>query len=107
MNRVPVAERADWRVEADQLEPDVYVVRVSSPDGRSWARWYARPAGRCKPRRGRPAAARPYVLASSPSGAGYIRSYPTFEAAATAANLNARRWLGSSWGLKGPARRLP
>lgn len=93
--RPSAAERAAYRVEADQSAPNAYHVRVAAPDGR-FAQWwvYPSPTGR-------------FLLCNRPDPGALIRAYPDFDRATRAANLRARHWLGSCWGLKGPARRLP
>jgi hypothetical protein len=92
--RLSAAERAAFTVEADQDNPNAYHVRVAAPDGR-FAQWWVYPRGDG------------YVLCNRPDPGALIRAYPDFDRATRAANLRARHWLGSCWGLRGPARRLP
>lgn len=111
-----MAERAQYVFEAEQPTPDSYHVRVADPTGRRWAQWWVFPVPPLPPSGGRlarrryragiPTGAR-FVLCSRPDPAAVIRAYPEFDKATAAANLRARTWLGSCWGLKSPARKLP
>lgn len=111
--RVPADERAAYRVITEAPDPEHYTIRVERPDGRG-VQWYVRPApGPWKLERGRrikraeDTSTGCYVVAATPEGPGHITRHRSFDEAAVAANRRARTWLGSCWGLKGPARRLP
>lgn len=95
MTRVPPAERTAYRVTVDQPAATKYRIRVDAPDGR-FAQWFVfqSPTGAG-------------IVCNADDPAAMICKAPTFEDAARKANLRARHWLGSCWGLKGPARRLP
>lgn len=103
--RVPLKERELYTVEVDQPNIDELRIVVQAPDGRR-AQWHVEPV-KCErwviDHRTRQSKRVEVVLRYELLGC----SYPTFDKASRAAMLRARHWLGSCWGLRGPARRLP
>lgn len=110
-------ERAAYRVEMTQADLDSFHVYVADPTGKSFAQWWVYPVkseatqGRIRYnyRRRRyvaPKTAR-YALCMRPDPTAVITYHPDYERATRAAMLRARKWLGSKWGLKSAARKLP
>ena len=89
-------DRSQYRVITEQETPEHYKIRVEAPNG-GFAQWWIYPAPY----------GRAYWLCSRPEPSAVIHTYKEFPAACRAANLRARSWLGSHWGLKGPAKRFP
>ena len=116
MTRVPLAERSRYRFEATMLDTARYHVRVDSPDG-GFAQWWVHPV-KSEATQGRPSSRYRRFRYTAPKTARFalcmrddptavIAYYPDFDYATRAANLRARKWLGSKWGLKAAARKLP
>lgn len=103
--RVPMAERKQYRVEVEQPTIDELRIVVTAPDGRR-AQWEVKAIRRERwviDRVTRESRREDYVEAYTLLG----RRYADYDKATRAAMLRARHWLGSCWGLRGPARRLP
>jgi len=96
--KAELARRAEYRVIAEQPDQGQYAIRVQAPDGRR-ATWYVRSQFT-------PAGLR-WAVCAGPTGLGYIVRKKTYDLAVRDANLRARKWLGSCWGLRGPCRRFP
>lgn len=119
MPRLSMEERAAYRVEMTQEDIDSFHVFVADPTGKSWAQWWVIPQRETVQRYDwtthAPAPQQVvtcYLLCSRPGPDkdghyAVIREFKDYDQATRHTMLRARRWLGSKWGLRTPARKLP